>query len=45
MQSGYTLNCQQIEKLIIGIGVYEKYVSNYYDDRHVEYYNLEFNLF
>ena len=38
----YNLNFQQTEKNIIERDVYEKYISNYYDDRHVESYNLEF---
>ena len=29
----------------IAIYVYEKYVSNFYDDHHVEFYNQEFNFF
>ena len=35
----------KLNKTIIARDVYEKYVSNYYDDHHVESYNLEFKYF
>ena len=34
-----------MRKIIIEIYVYANYVSNYYDDRNVESYNLEFIFF
>ena len=34
-----------LNKITIVIYVYEKYLSNYYDDRHVESYNLKFFCF
>ena len=34
-----------LNKIIIARDVYENYASKFYDDRHVEFYNPDFNFF
>ena len=40
-QSGISINCQYIKKIIISRDVVKNYASNFYDYHHIEFYTLE----
>ena len=44
-KAAVTSTFNTLNKIIIARYVYEKYISNFYDDRHVDLYNLECKTF